>query len=596
MRRLMGRAIAIPPRDAALCDEVIAALQRLAAELSRQPDAQACAEYRRQYCDLIALHVLIRESRRNARLRSAPALFVERAFSASFATVDRSDDDWMLAMADQRLVDSPTTQEARANALREFPCLYAQFRQCVAELVAPDRPAAPAPRIEGPLGLGHVDGAAFPRGERLGGEEAPHMRVAWPAETHDARGAFDADLSIGAGLPAFARLAEGCDWVSPTVTHAEFADARLHAPTGLLFTDRHLWCDASFATVLNPGGRSRALEFAALDGRFFRIAEPDEAQPLRLDRPAMVLSSWASRANYGHWLANTLLSVYLELDRIQSGELALISPPLSARQREEALALGVPEGALIETSCDYVRGPLVYPSALSTSTNMTPGSWVAEFFPFLKQRLRVEREGASPRFIYLSRRKLASSSRVMSNERALIRRLVDLGFVCLDPQDLDLAAQAQAMSRAEIVVGQFGAALWNLGFAPPGGVAIEIAVDAYASNEYLYLAKLVGLRFVRVMSAAKVAPEDAARGSCVFVRGARGGHRVNRARAHGGALKPARSQRRWVRRPRRGRRSAATRRRCDRACPRSRRSARPGFARRPPSRTGARTAYMTRPP
>ena len=100
----------------------------------------------------------------------------------------------------------------------------------------------------------------------------------------------------------------------------------------------------------------------------------------------------------------------------------------------------------------------------------------------------------------------------MTNEDALIRRLVDLGFVCADPQELNLAAQARLMSRAEIVVGQFGAALWNLAFAPPGGVAIEIAVDAYASNEYLFLSSLVGLRFIRVMAAVDVAAVEAARG------------------------------------------------------------------------------------
>lgn len=68
------------------------------------------------------------------------------------------------------------------------------------------------------------------------------------------------------------------------------------------------------------------------------------------------------------------------------------------------------------------------------------------------------------------------------------------------------------MSQAEIVVGQFGAALWNLAFVPPGGVAIEIAVDAYASNEYLFLSSLAGLRFIRVMVAVDVAAVEAARG------------------------------------------------------------------------------------
>jgi capsular polysaccharide biosynthesis protein len=490
-----------PPQDAALREDVVAALLRLAEATAGSSD------YRRRFCELIALHVLVRASRRDPRLRSAPALFSERAFSVSFAAIDRGDDDWMLATADHRLIES-STPEARAEALREFPRLYAQFSACVGELAAVEE--TPAPRIEGPLRLGYVEGATFPAGDLLSGDEAPQIRVAWPAQTHDAGAAFDADRSVGAPIPAFARLAQSRQWASPAVTYAEFADAWLHAPSGLLFTQQHLWCDASFATVLNPGGRSRAIEFVALDGHFFRL---EEEEPLRLDRPAMVLSSWASRANYGHWLANTLLAVYLALDRLRAGELALISPPLSPRQREELLTLGAPESALIETSRSFVRGPLAYPCALSTATNMSPGGWVAEFFPFLRERLGAAPDAAGPRFVYLSRRRLAGSSRVMTNEGALIRRLAELGFACVDPQELDLAAQARLMARAEIVVGQFGAALWNLGFAPPGGVAIEIAVDAYASNEYLYLSQLVGLRFIRVMATADVAAAAAARGS-----------------------------------------------------------------------------------
>ena len=504
----------------ALCEDVVAALLRLTEKTSNKP-APPDKSYRQRFCALIALHVLVRESRSDIRLRHAPALFMEKAFAVSFNTIDRADNDLMLTIADQRLMDSyaalaaagsDSAEKARGECLSEFSRLYSRFRRCVVARADVFRFFyAPKLRIEGPLRVGYVEGATFPRGELMTAEEAPKIRVVWPAESHDAQTTFDTDLSIGAGIGAFEQLAGYRQWTSPAVTFAEFDDARLHVRTGLVLSGRHLWCDASFATVLNPGGRSRAIEFIALDDHFFRIADRKAEESQRLDRPVMVLSSWASRANYGHWLANSLLSVYLALDRIRSGELALISSPLSSRHREDLLAIGAPESALIETSRSFVRGRIVHSSALSTSTNMSPGSWVSDFFPFLRERLGA-RDGEGPRLVYLSRQKLAGSSRVMMNERALIRRLTDLGFDCVDPQDLDLAAQARLMSRAEIVVGQFGAALWNLAFAPPGGVAIEISVDAYASNEYLFLSKLAGLRFIRVMATANVAAVDAARG------------------------------------------------------------------------------------
>ena len=316
MRRLIIRATAAKPlmnwsgagRDSALCEDVVSALLRLVEQTSHKPDSRSYSAYRARLCGLIALHVLVRTSRRDIRLRPAAALLMERAFSVSLETIDRADDDWMLATADQQLksshaalvaADPDAAKGARDECLREFSSLYARFHDCVLAWLDSSPPTqvdavarhAPATlRIEGPLRLGYVEGATFPSGELLTGEEAPKIRVVLPPEAHDARTSFDADRSVGAGLPAFAQLAERCAWTSPAVTYAEFDDARVHVATGLLLSQRHLWCDASFATVLNPGGRSRAIEFIAVDGDYFRIAQSEEEDAQPLDGPAMVLS------------------------------------------------------------------------------------------------------------------------------------------------------------------------------------------------------------------------------------------------------------------------------------------------------------------
>ena len=361
-------------------------------------------------------------------------------------------------------------------------------------------------RFEGPLSVGHVEGAASPVGESMPVGEGPRIRAVWPSESHVARTDFESPAPVGTSIRR-----ERSEWNSAAVTYAEFGDALVHLPTGVLISGRHLWCDASVATVLNAQGRVRGIDFFVLGETYFRIVGHGETEPERLNRPAMVLGFWASYTNYGHWLANSLLSVYFVLDRLQIGELALVCPPLSKRQFEDLFALGVPKSAIVETSAQYVRGEILYPSALSTSTNVYPGSWAASFFSFLKQRLGSDGETGAKR-VYLSRRKFAGSGRVMSNEDVLIARLAHLGFLCADPHELDMAGQMRLMSQAQIVVGQFGAALWNLGFAPRGCAVVEITVDAYAGAEFLFLSSLLGLRFVRVMASAGISAADAGRG------------------------------------------------------------------------------------
>jgi capsular polysaccharide biosynthesis protein len=96
----------------------------------------------------------------------------------------------------------------------------------------------------------------------------------------------------------------------------------------------------------------------------------------------------------------------------------------------------------------------------------------------------------------------------MQNEDELIQRLEQIGFRCVAPHELSFAEQMQAFSNAKVVVGQFGAALWNLPFTPRGGAVIEIMTNNYVGNEYFYISHLMNHKYVRVM----VSPTEA-RGS-----------------------------------------------------------------------------------
>jgi capsular polysaccharide biosynthesis protein len=264
--------------------------------------------------------------------------------------------------------------------------------------------------------------------------------------------------------------------------------------------------------LLSPGAASRAPEVALVDDRRVFVKGRGEESRIPGDTPLMLCTNWASRANYGHWLMNTLFSIHLAMADLEAGRLRLLCPPLTERQRNEILALGTPRAAIVETGAHYARAArLLYPSPLATYSNMQLQSRGRAFLDALRRRLGSDAPDA-PERVYLSREGFPSA-RAMTNEGALQDALSALGFCILRPHDLSLSEQIALLSRAKIVVGQFGAALWNLPFMPAGGTVVEIATENYVSNEYLYVAHHFGLRFHRVMIPAPATGVDAYQGA-----------------------------------------------------------------------------------
>ncbi len=343
------------------------------------------------------------------------------------------------------------------------------------------------------------------RSQLLSTESNVAIAVAAPSEGHDATQTLRSENSIGAGRPEFDALADQCAWRSAPVYLAAFQDACVEVENGLLLFERDkAWGDSFFATVQAPGALNRTPEIFPLDGRYGRLRRAEAETTLDVETPVMLACFWASRVNHGHWLMNSLFSVFLALGELRSERLKLLCPPLSARQREELVRLGAPQSSIIEASSRYVRASkVIYPSPLTTSANMFPGSISLQFLEYVAERFACGAQGrTAPRYVYVTREGFASGRR-MANEGQLAEALADIGFAVIRPHELSFPEQIHAMSNAAIVIGQFGAALWNTAFAPSHAKIIEIATSNYVSNEYLFVSHLCGREFYRVMIAAE---------------------------------------------------------------------------------------------
>ena len=331
-------------------------------------------------------------------------------------------------------------------------------------------------------------------------------------ETHDARPSLDASLSQGTDIAACRALDAATGWEARPPTVAALDEACADVDNGIVFLGRdRLWSDSCYATLLTHGGAVRSRDVFGLAGRFARVATTAEASDLPKD-VALLCCSWASLANHGHWLMNTLFSIYLLREPVVDGSLPLLCPRLNDAQLGHLTALGVPAANIIQSGTRYVRcRRLLYPSPLTTNANLYPHSETRAFAAWLREHFPPETPGPTPERIYLSRAGFPSGRR-MENEADLETLLrEEFGFAIVRPHELSLREQLHVMSQAKIVVGQFGAALWNMVFAPAGAVLVEISSSNYATNEYLYLSHLMSHRFIRVMTQKEGTAYDGAR-------------------------------------------------------------------------------------
>jgi capsular polysaccharide biosynthesis protein len=125
------------------------------------------------------------------------------------------------------------------------------------------------------------------------------------------------------------------------------------------------------------------------------------------------------------------------------------------------------------------------------------GSWFPGRFDYLEKmlrRLRVPAASANEKIIYISRANAAQ--RRIANEPALLGAIADVFPSCevVEPERLNLAAQASLFNSARVVIGPSGGAFTNLLFCRPGTIVVAIC-PADAGAIWQQVCHLRGLRY-----------------------------------------------------------------------------------------------------
>lgn len=185
----------------------------------------------------------------------------------------------------------------------------------------------------------------------------------------------------------------------------------------------------------------------------------------------LVLNHWGGK-NFGHFLYDSLIAVYIFLSDIISGRLKLVTTPLTGWQRSFLNRMGIPQSSLVETNarlCKFER--VIFTSSLSGNIYL-PSYYTKSMIDYMKVSGEGQIRKNAPRRIFVSRKNVGQ--RLMLNESDLESALSDRGFVKICPETMDVDQQISAFSEAEVIVGELGAALSNISFASRGCKVIEI--------------------------------------------------------------------------------------------------------------------------
>ncbi len=294
-------------------------------------------------------------------------------------------------------------------------------------------------------------------------------------------------------------------------------------PGGVVLPEgTRIWSDSTHAAFwLDPNFAQYPSLFRMPDGiGMVPDAELTEADLLadneRTAMPGIPLLAFGNAwRNHGHWMMNTLFAAHLLREAIVQDKVCVLVPEASDYVFDSMRAVGVPRRAiLVARPGTYRFRHALFPSTLSIHANSFPPRAMAWMFRAMAQReggwdggrdmaRPASRPGGrrtapGPELVYVTR--LGSpTQRWMTNEAELIAALRTRGFVCIAPHLLTMEEEVRCFARARVIVGQLGAGLLNVGFAPAGCRVVEIVSHNYTANDVWFLCAVLGHRFSRLM-------------------------------------------------------------------------------------------------
>lgn len=206
---------------------------------------------------------------------------------------------------------------------------------------------------------------------------------------------------------------------------------------------------------------------------------------------------------YGHFLLEMMPKLFIVRNLIRSGvEGEIVLTNNTPGYVTDYIRLIVPEATIrrFDPEREHIRARrLICPGMFNSHYRFNPAlnseldGFVgrhrrdAGWFEQLSQRLGNKRK----KRLFISRRHIAPSYRTMNNQLEIEEAARRLGLTPVSPEKLDIIAQIQLFSEAELIVGEFGSGMHNALFAPMGASVVCLN---WISDVQSQLANLRGQR------------------------------------------------------------------------------------------------------
>ena len=194
---------------------------------------------------------------------------------------------------------------------------------------------------------------------------------------------------------------------------------------------------------------------------------------------------------FGHFVLDGLLQIFLHEGALQSGAARLVHWPLSHPWMEPLLErCGATQGRRFTLSAPVgLLQSAGLSSALAGHGVYFPGNFSAPFFDWLRRRL-VGTPGPAKR-LYI--RRGPGYGRQILNQPELERWLEAREFLIVDPQEVDVARQAELFAGAETAISAWGSGLTLAPLLAGRRNVIELLPETVTDPWFLRQAAVHGL-------------------------------------------------------------------------------------------------------
>ena len=276
----------------------------------------------------------------------------------------------------------------------------------------------------------------------------------------------------GSVKPEF--VAEHMHYPPPTGVHAYAAGNATVWGNGLISSGNQFvapWdcIPGYFRANLRAGGQP----LPAIQSGALKLENPET---LALDYP--VACALHPNIVYGHFLLEMLPRLYvLSVLRQLGADFPLLLSSRVAPWVKDFVKLLHPDERIVwyDAAKQRVTAPsVILPSMMHTDHNFHPAInlMVSDLIKAAGQGAAGLGDTAGPERIFLSRAKFGEDR--IENETEVEQVMTDFGFAVVRPHELSPVAQIRLFAGAKIVAGEFGSALHNTIFSPPGTQVIAV--------------------------------------------------------------------------------------------------------------------------